>query len=167
MGSYYAWALATGRTVPVGARHLRYYLVAAATSFVAPNLLIFSAIPRLGAGLTSVMLALSPVLTLAFSALAGLRRPGRFGVAGIVVGLAGALTVALSRGEVGRPADPAWVALAKSLGLKVVAEGVETRGQLAMLRRLGCEEMQGYLFSRPLPADEVLALLQGGKRLEL
>ena len=119
-----AWALATGRTVPVGARHLRYYLVAAATSFVAPNLLIFSAIPRLGAGLTSVMLALSPVLTLAFSALAGLRRPGRFGVAGIVVGLAGALTVALSRGEVGRPADPAWVALALLIPVFLAAGNV-------------------------------------------
>ena len=44
---------------------------------------------------------------------------------------------------------------------------METRAQLETLRQLGCEEMQGYLFSHPLPADEVLALLQGGKRLEL
>lgn len=107
-----AWATVARRRVPLGARHLRYYAIAAAVSFVAPNLLIFASIPRLGAGLTSVMLALSPVLTLAFSALLGLRRPDRLGVAGIAVGLAGALMVALSRGEVGRPADPAWVALA-------------------------------------------------------
>jgi drug/metabolite transporter (DMT)-like permease len=107
-----AWAAATGRRVPLGAAHLRYYALAAVLSFVAPNLLIFAAIPRLGAGFTSVTLALSPVLTLAFSAVLGLRRPDRLGVAGIVVGLAGALVVALSRGEVGRPAEPAWVALA-------------------------------------------------------
>ncbi|HEX8375431.1 MAG TPA: hypothetical protein VF606_09665, partial [Geminicoccaceae bacterium] len=55
-----ASAVAGGRRVPGGAPHLRYYTVAAAVSFVAPNLLIFAAVPRLGAGLTSVMLALSP-----------------------------------------------------------------------------------------------------------
>jgi diguanylate cyclase (GGDEF)-like protein/PAS domain S-box-containing protein len=73
----------------------------------------------------------------------------------------------LERDASGAAIPEAIVALAKSLGLKVVAEGVETRGQLAVLRRLGCEEMQGYLFSRPLPGDEVLALLQTGKRLDL
>jgi EAL domain-containing protein (putative c-di-GMP-specific phosphodiesterase class I) len=73
----------------------------------------------------------------------------------------------LERDASGAAIPEAIVALAKSLGLKVVAEGVETRGQLAVLRRLGCEEMQGYLFSRPLPGDEVLALLQAGKRLDL
>jgi drug/metabolite transporter (DMT)-like permease len=107
-----AFALVTRRGVPVGVRYLRYYAVAAAISFVAPNVLVFAAIPRLGAGFTSVMLALSPVLTLALSALLGLRRPDRLGVAGIATGLVGALLIALSRGEVGRPADAAWVALA-------------------------------------------------------
>jgi EAL domain-containing protein (putative c-di-GMP-specific phosphodiesterase class I) len=48
----------------------------------------------------------------------------------------------------------AIIALARSLGLRVVAEGVETLRQMEMLRRLGCEVMQGYLFSRPQsPAD--------------
>jgi drug/metabolite transporter (DMT)-like permease len=70
------------------------------------------------------MLALSPVLTLAFSALSGLRRPGRLGVAGIAVGLAGALLVALSRGEVGRPADPGWVALALLIPVFLAAGNV-------------------------------------------
>ena len=54
----------------------------------------------------------------------------------------------------------AIVALAHSLKLKVVAEGVETRDQLAFLRGLGCDEMQGYLLSRPLPAAQLLAWLQ-------
>jgi diguanylate cyclase (GGDEF)-like protein len=47
----------------------------------------------------------------------------------------------------------AIINMARALALRVVAEGVETPEQLAILRRLGCDEYQGYLFSRPLPAD--------------
>ncbi len=54
----------------------------------------------------------------------------------------------------------AIVALAHSLKLKVVAEGVETKDQLAFLRGLDCDEMQGYLLSRPLPPTQLVAWLQ-------
>ncbi|WP_462320530.1 putative bifunctional diguanylate cyclase/phosphodiesterase [Halochromatium sp.] len=48
----------------------------------------------------------------------------------------------------------AMIAMAKALGLEVVAEGIETQAQRALLRDLGCDLGQGYLFSRPCPAAE-------------
>ncbi len=54
----------------------------------------------------------------------------------------------------------AIIALAKSLQLKTVAEGVETGAQADFLRRHGCDVMQGYYFSRPLPADKFIQLLK-------
>ena len=46
----------------------------------------------------------------------------------------------------------AIIAMGHALGLKVVAEGVETEAQQSLLRKQGCDDMQGYLFSRPMPA---------------
>lgn len=60
----------------------------------------------------------------------------------------------------------AIVALAHSLKLRVIAEGAETAEQLAGLRECGCDEVQGYVCSKPLPAEEFAMLLrQGGGRL--
>ena len=52
------------------------------------------------------------------------------------------------------------VSLAHTLGLKVIAEGVEDDEQVRLLRDLGCDQIQGYLVSRPMPAHEVEALLR-------
>ena len=52
------------------------------------------------------------------------------------------------------------VTMAHNLGMRVVAEGVETAAQLARLEALGCEYVQGYLFSRPLDADAALAFIE-------
>lgn len=54
----------------------------------------------------------------------------------------------------------AVVAMGHSLGLEVVAEGVETPDQAVHLRRLHCNAMQGYLVSRPLPAEQMTAFMQ-------
>jgi EAL domain-containing protein (putative c-di-GMP-specific phosphodiesterase class I) len=51
------------------------------------------------------------------------------------------------------------LALASTLGMSTTGEGVETAAQEAQLRALGCDRAQGYLFARPLPADEFDALL--------
>ena len=59
----------------------------------------------------------------------------------------------------------AIIALGHGLGLKVIAEGVETIEQLDYLRTLKCDEIQGYLFSRPVPADEMTRLLRNGVSL--
>jgi EAL domain-containing protein (putative c-di-GMP-specific phosphodiesterase class I) len=54
----------------------------------------------------------------------------------------------------------AIIGLGQSLGMPVVAEGIETRAQLRMLTYLGCNFGQGYFFSRPIPANEVPALIE-------
>ncbi len=74
-------------------------------------------------------------------------------------------------GEVGQSQDitenlaKAVIAIAKSMNLKIVGEGVETEAQLDFLRKNGCDLMQGYYFSKPLPADEFEALLLSGRTL--
>jgi EAL domain-containing protein (putative c-di-GMP-specific phosphodiesterase class I) len=53
----------------------------------------------------------------------------------------------------------AIVSLSRALDLSVIAEGVETAEQADFLRDLGCDEIQGYYFSRPVPADQVVRIL--------
>jgi EAL domain-containing protein (putative c-di-GMP-specific phosphodiesterase class I) len=54
----------------------------------------------------------------------------------------------------------AIISMAGSLGLQTIAEGVETAGQLAFLRDSGCDEVQGYYYSKPLPVDAFEAYLR-------
>jgi EAL domain-containing protein (putative c-di-GMP-specific phosphodiesterase class I) len=55
--------------------------------------------------------------------------------------------------------------MAHGLRLSVVAEGVETAGQLALLADLGCDLVQGWLFSRAVPAEQFAQLLATGRPL--
>jgi diguanylate cyclase (GGDEF)-like protein/PAS domain S-box-containing protein len=61
----------------------------------------------------------------------------------------------------------AIISMAHNLKLRVIAEGVETVEQLAFLRSRHCDEMQGYYFSKPVPAADVADMLQQGKKIEL
>jgi len=72
--------------------------------------------------------------------------------------------------DVTRDADDATITravilMAHSLGLKVIAEGVETAAQLQFLSEYGCDEIQGYFFSRPLSGEDCGAWLREGRRL--
>lgn len=99
------------RPITLTAHRLRYFVIAALISYAIPNLLLFSAIPHLGAGYAGIMYTLSPIVTLILSILLGVRRPNTLGIAGIVVGFIGAVMVATTRGVADRPADIFWVVI--------------------------------------------------------
>ena len=61
----------------------------------------------------------------------------------------------------------AVISMAHSLNLQVVAEGVENEAQFNFLRARGCDELQGYFFSKPVPADEMTSMLLARRRLEI
>jgi diguanylate cyclase (GGDEF)-like protein/PAS domain S-box-containing protein len=59
----------------------------------------------------------------------------------------------------------ATIAMAHKLGKNVIAEGVETEAQMTFLRRHDCDEMQGFFFSKPVPAEQLAAMLRDGAHL--
>lgn len=116
--------LLRGGRVGLDAARLRYFVIAAAVSYAIPNLLMFSAIPHLGAGYTGIMFTLSPVITLMLSILFGVRKPTALGMAGIAVGFVGAVIVAWTRGEAGRPADLFWVIIGLLIPVSLAAGNI-------------------------------------------
>ncbi|KQO75801.1 bifunctional diguanylate cyclase/phosphodiesterase [Rhizobium sp. Leaf262] len=69
------------------------------------------------------------------------------------------LVVALDEGGRSLEMLTATIALAKSLGIPVTAEGIETEDQAAILQLCGCDELQGYLFSKPVQPEQIFTLL--------
>jgi EAL domain-containing protein (putative c-di-GMP-specific phosphodiesterase class I) len=70
---------------------------------------------------------------------------------------------ALARDKTNEAISKTIISLAHSLDLQVIAEGVETPEQLELLRRMQCDEVQGFLFSRPVPAAEMTRLLMNDR----
>lgn len=56
----------------------------------------------------------------------------------------------------------AFLDLARGLGMTTLAEGIETPGELGFLRERGCMLGQGFLFSKPVPPEEIIAMVYGG-----
>ena len=60
----------------------------------------------------------------------------------------------------------ATVGVGRPLNIKVLAEGVEDKEQLAILTEIGCDEVQGFFFGRPVPAEEADALLRAARQTQ-
>ena len=88
---------------------VRFAVLTGLISYVIPGVILFAVIPHAGSGYMGLMFAQSPVFTLAFSALLGLRTPNRLGLAGIAVGLIGAAIVSLTRGAAPDAPDLFWI----------------------------------------------------------
>ncbi len=66
-----------------------------------------------------------------------------------------AFITGIDQGERNLALVRAIIAMGHSLGMRIVAEGVETEAQALLLTELGCDFLQGYLFSKPVPADQI------------
>lgn len=91
---------------------LRFSLISGFVSYVVPNFLTFAAIPHLGSGLVAVMFALSPVVTALLSIVLKVRPPSMLGLAGIGVGLIGAVAIIVARNRGLAAEQSAWLLLA-------------------------------------------------------
>ncbi len=112
-------ALARGEPIPIRAPYLRYYAVAGLLSTALPNLILFTVIPHLGAGLSSIVYTLPPILTLALAALFGVERPGLRRSIGIGIGFIGAALIVGPRGSLPAPGMYGWMALALAIPVSV------------------------------------------------
>lgn len=90
-------------------RMIRYVVISALFSFIAPNLLLFSVIPHAGAGYTGLMFALSPMFTLLLTLLFRVEIPNKIGLAGIAIGFLGATIVGITRGSAPEAPSVIWI----------------------------------------------------------
>jgi drug/metabolite transporter (DMT)-like permease len=116
--------VATRRLAMPSKQVLRYAVISALVSFITPNLLLFTVIPRVGAGYTGLMFALSPIFTLLLASLFRLKTPGRIGRIGIVVGLVGAMIISLTRNAGSAGPGVGWLLAALAIPAALAAGNV-------------------------------------------
>lgn len=112
------------RWLSFDAHSLRFYIVGGVVSYAAPNFLVFTVIPHLGAGFTSILFTLSPIVTLVLATIMRTRQPTKLGIFGIGIGFGGALLIVLSKGQIGRPAEPIWLAVSLLIPLTLAIGNV-------------------------------------------
>ena len=116
-------AVSGGARVP-NLRQLRYFAITAAVSYALPNLLLFTVIPKVGAGYAGIMFTLSPIITLLLSLVFRIRRPNALGAAGMALGFVGAVMVATARGGLEHPAAPVWILAALLIPVSLAAGNI-------------------------------------------
>ncbi len=105
-------------------RHLRYYALSGLTGITLPNLLVYLAIPHLGAGLASVAYTFPPLFTMAVAAALGVEPLSWRRSAGILLGFLGTLMIALPEGSLPPAASPLWLFVALGAPLSLAAGNI-------------------------------------------
>jgi drug/metabolite transporter (DMT)-like permease len=110
--------------VPVSLQHLAYYIGAGLLSMGFPYLILFTVMPHLGVGLSSVIYTLPPILTLTFAAVLGMEKPGARRSLGIALGFAGTAMIVSQRSTLPSPDLYGWLLLALTIPASVAAGNV-------------------------------------------
>ncbi|MGO4387664.1 DMT family transporter [Microvirga sp. 2YAF29] len=110
--------------VPLSRSHLSYYAGAGLLSMGLPNFVLFSVMPHLGVGLSSVVYTLPPILTLTFAAVLGIEKPGFRRSIGIALGFAGAVMIVSQRSSLPSPDLYGWMLLALTIPASVAAGNI-------------------------------------------
>lgn len=103
-------------------RQLRYIAIAGPITFATANFLVFFVVAKLGAAYAGIMFALSPVFTVLFARALGMRSPGPRAYLGVILGLTGALGIAISSGQFLEPGSKLYLLVALAIPL-VLAGG--------------------------------------------
>ncbi|GAB1479487.1 DMT family transporter [Paracoccaceae bacterium] len=119
-----AIAMSKRERLPLSARHIAYYAMAGLLTMAIPNILLFAVMPHLGAGLSAIFYTLPPLLTLLLSVALGVEQNTRKRSIGILLGLAGALTIVAPSGLYGSTELAGWMLLALLIPVTIAAGNV-------------------------------------------
>jgi drug/metabolite transporter (DMT)-like permease len=154
-------SLALDRGMKLNRVMLVYCAIAGLISYVIPNLLTFNAIPQIGSGLTSIMFALSPIVTASLALMFRVRPPNGLTLIGIGVGLIGATTIVVAKTSLGETQNSFWIVLALLIPLSLACGNIYR----TMAWPEGAGLLQLAAFSNLMAAPMLLAfsLLEKGE----